>query len=127
MTSEQLEALAQRRADLMVEALLQNVAMDETAAYLRRGRAYAQVSVERIEGLWTQALGRWIKERGSVEQREMDDLAAELRLRGHEPPYDCVREELDAMAAEIKASAADDQHVRERIRDFLESLDKPPN
>ena len=115
----------QEEIERNVDAFLQSEMMEDTAAYLSRGRPYSTISPEEANRRWTAAVVAWFEERHPGRQREMDDLAAELRLRGLAPPYDAVRSTFDAMRAEIARDGPDNPGVRERIRKFMEARDKP--
>jgi hypothetical protein len=81
----------------LVEEFLQHALMKETADYARRGRQYASALVSDINDQWTEAFQAVFTQRQQHRIREMDDLAAELRIRGLEPPYDRVEQEVAAL------------------------------
>ena len=111
--------------EALVEALLESELMEQTAAYLSRGRPYSTERAEDVETGWTAAFKRSFATRSPEAQREVDDLAAELRLRGLEPPYDSVQPELDAAREQISEAGPNDPGVRERVREFFDSMKKP--
>jgi hypothetical protein len=90
------------REDDEANAFLDHVAMEETRDYLERGRRFSGESTENIKQLWTNAFKQWFAKRTAESQREFDDLAAELRLRSAEPPYETVEAERREMVREIK-------------------------
>jgi hypothetical protein len=49
---------------------------------------------------WIIAVRSWLARKDRANERDMDDLAAELRLRGLEPPYDAVEQELADLSAQ---------------------------
>jgi hypothetical protein len=58
----------------------------------------------------------------------MNDAAAELRLRGLEPPYEQVGAEIHALRADIERQGnALPEELVQRIRDFLAALRTPKN
>jgi DNA-binding response OmpR family regulator len=66
----------------------------------------------------------WCKDRTLELQREFDDTAAELMLRGEEPPFDAVRDETAALADEAARDVsthggANRARLRARIRELL--------
>ena len=91
--------------EALVDALLESELMERTAAYLSRGRPYSTERAEDVETGWTAAFKRSFATRSPEVQREVDDLAAELRLRGLEPPYDSMQPELDAAREQISEVA----------------------
>ena len=81
----------------LVEEFLQHALMKETADYARRGRQFASALVSDINDQWTAAFQAVFTQQQQHRIREMDDLAAELRIRGLEPPYDRVEQEVAAL------------------------------
>ena len=99
--------------------------MDDTAAYMRRGRVFSPLAVDALDLRWTAAFKRCVASRDSEDRRVLNDLSAELRLRGLEPPADTVKPELDAIQAEIAAAGPDNPGVRDAIRKFFDARNKP--
>jgi hypothetical protein len=62
--------------------------------YLARGRRFAKLDIGRLNNDWIIAVRSWLAHKHRTKERMMDDLAAELRLRGLEPPYGAVEQEL---------------------------------
>ena len=91
----------QARAETMVNAFLQNKSMEQRQDYLTRGRRFANVEVGRLNADWILAVRRWLSGKNRPNERTMDDLAAELRLRGLEPPYGAIEQELVNRSAQI--------------------------
>ena len=111
------------RVEAMANAMLEDALMKETAAYLSRGRRHSTKSDDDVKRGWTAAFKGWRVAASSPDaQREMDDLAAELRLRRLEPPYDAVEAEMEAMRQEIERAGPDDPGIKETIDKFLDSL-----
>jgi hypothetical protein len=121
----ELEADADKRLEREVDAIVQSELMEETAAYLSRGRPHASLTAQEAGQQWVAAYTRWFAERTAERQREWDDLAAELRLRGLEPPYDTVRPILERMREEIRAIGLDDPALHEKIEKYLQAREKP--
>jgi hypothetical protein len=111
--------------DDLVDALLQSELMEETAAYLRRGRSFSAASTEGLNELWIVAFRTWFGSRNAEDQGQMEDLAAELRLRGFDPPFDTVQAELTLARAEVREDGPSDEGIRQKIRGFLESINDP--
>jgi len=53
---------------------------------------------------WIIAVRSWLAHKNRTNERMMDDLAAELRWRGLEPPYGAVQQELADRSAQTKES-----------------------
>ncbi len=111
------------------KAYLQHVLMNETKDYLERGQRFAQLSIDKLDESWITAFRSYFATRLRQSARDMDDLAAELRLRGRDPPFGAVQPEIAELRAELErvnpdeAKAALDQQMDE----FLEAIRKPPN
>ena len=112
-----------------LQAIYLHYAMEETKDYLERGRRFADIEDGKLTQRWAEAFRRWAKHRSDDNQREVDDLIAELRLRGTaEPPYDMVQPELDAMRAEIESDPGPaTENAMTKIREFLRARNKPMN
>ena len=105
--------------------------MDGTKGYLERGRRLQGLTDEQLATRWIADFRAWLGSRSAPDDpgnsTEMDDAAAELRLRNVEPPYDQVRDEVKAMVQEVRQAAPDNPAVSEKVREFLQDLDKPRN
>jgi hypothetical protein len=118
-------------ANAMVDAFLQHTQMEETQQYLSRGRQFESTSEVELKLRWAEAFRRWCKTHSPGNVRELDDLSAELRLRGLEPPEDSVKDELSMMREEIQHEYESDpewqEEIAKRIAEFRETMDKPSN
>src|SRR6266566_8477377 len=86
----------------IVNAFLQHKSMEQTRDYLARGRRFAKLDVGRLNKDWIIAVTRWLAHKDRTNERMMDDLAAELRLRRLEPRYGAVKQELTDRSAQTK-------------------------
>src|SRR5262249_51173637 len=68
--------------------------------YLARGRRFAELDIGRLNKDWIIAVRSWLANKDRTKERMMDDLAAELRLRGVEPPYPAVEQKLADSSAQ---------------------------
>jgi hypothetical protein len=102
-----------RRMEALLDALLVSQLKEQTADYLSRGRPYSTERAEDVETAWTAAFKRSVGTRTPEAQRDVDDLAAELRLRGVEPPYEAVQPELDAVREHVSEAGHKDPGARE--------------
>src|SRR5215467_16117202 len=82
------------RAKAIVDAFLQHEGMEQRQDYLVRGRRFADFDVRRLNAEWVLAVRRWLARKSRSNERTMDDLAAELRLRGFDPPYADIHQQL---------------------------------
>jgi hypothetical protein len=79
----------------------------QTEDYLWRGRSYASLFTGDVKEKWISAFKTRVHDKKP--NPELDDLAAELRLRGVDRPYDAVQPEI-----------AD---LERRLRSHLQNLD----
>ena len=90
MADEQRE----HRAKKNIYAFLQRRSIEQSRSYLARGRRFIILDVGQLSKSWITAVKNWLARKDRVSEITMDDLTAELRLRGLEPPYDAVKQEL---------------------------------
>src|SRR4051794_31180020 len=114
--------------DPMAKAFLDHQEMEETRAYLERGREFKGAPAEGINEAWTLAF-KLVYEYGETGHRnQLDDLAAELRLRGVEPPGHLVQDTIAVLQERIRTTAETARDgLLENVRRFLEQLEKPKN
>jgi hypothetical protein len=91
-----------RDPEAIVNAFLQHRSMKQMQDYLARGRRFAKLDIGRLNNDWIIAVRSWLAHKHRTKERMMDDLAAELRLRGLEPPYGAVEQELADCSAQRK-------------------------
>ena len=84
----------ERRAETKIYAFLQHGIREQRRKYLARGRRFVILEVEQLSKSWITAVRNWLACKDRAAEVTMDDLTAELRLRGLEPPYDAVKQEL---------------------------------
>lgn len=84
--------------DDLFEEFLRYALMEETRSYLERGRTLAHLGKEELFVLWTTLVERWFYDRSEMNQRDMDDAAAEIRFRGLDMP----EKTLDSFFEKIK-------------------------
>jgi hypothetical protein len=116
-----------RDREAMVKAFLQYKSMEQMQDYLARGRRFAKLDAERLNTDWIIAVRSWLAHKHRTKERMMDDLAAELRLRGLEPPYGAVEQELADRSVQTN-QAERKRTVREvarEIGEFMRENDRP--
>jgi hypothetical protein len=90
MADEQRE----HRAKKNIYAFLQRRNIDQRRSYLARGRRFIVLDVGQLSKSWITAVKNWLARKDRASEITMDDLTAELQLRGLEPPYDGVKQAL---------------------------------
>lgn len=109
----------------VVKAMIANQAMDDQAAYLSRGRAYASLPLEELMTLWTEASKAFFFDPPKVRCTPMDDFAAELALRGETPPYSRMPLEIDSIRMELRSQPDGHEAIWGHIHAFLELMANP--
>src|SRR5262249_46561341 len=103
--------------EAVVNAFLQHKSMEQVQGYLARGRRFAKLDVKRLNTDWIISVRIWLAHKHRTKERVMDDLAAELRLRGLEPPYGAVETDLADRSAQTK-KAERKKSLREIAREI---------
>ena len=85
---------------------LANELARETQSYLERGRRLQGLTDAQLASKWVADFRSWQASRAATDDpgnfADLDDTAAELRLRNLEPPSDQVQNEVNAMVQEIE-------------------------
>src|SRR5215468_10774882 len=105
----------ERRAETKIYAFLQHGIREQRRKYLARGRRFVILEVEQLSKSWITAVRNWLACKDRAAEVTMDDLTAELRLRGLEPPYEAIKQELALRFAGID-EVAQEKFVREFAR-----------
>jgi hypothetical protein len=81
----------------------------------------------RLNKDWIIAVRSWLAHKHGTKERMMDDLAAELRLRGLELPYGAVEQELADRSAQTNQAERKRtvREVAQQIGMFRPENDKP--
>ena len=114
MADEQRE----HRAKKNIYAFLQRRSIEQRRSYLARGRRFVVLDVAQLSKSWITAVNNWLARKDRASEIMMDDLTAELRLRGLEPPYDAVKHELATRFAGM-----DEATQRKAGRKFAREID----
>src|SRR5262249_47912577 len=117
----------ERRAKTNIDAFLQHTRIGQRREYLARGRRVGMLDGGQLREDWINAEGSWLRRKERGAERKRDDLTAELRLRGLEPPYDAVKQELATRFGRI-SEVAQKKVGREFAREigmFRPENDKP--
>jgi hypothetical protein len=117
----------ERRAKTNIDAFLQHTSIGQRRDYLARGRRFGTLDSGQLMESWIIAVRNWLARKDQAAGLTMDDLTAELRLRGLEPPYNAVKQELAARFARIN-EVAQNKAAKEFARQigmFRRENDKP--
>ena len=105
----------------VVNTFLQHKSLKQMQDYLARGRRFTKLDVRQLTEDWIITVRSWLADKGRTKERMMDDLAAELRLRGLEPPYGAVEQELADRSAQTNETKRK-KTVREVAREIGEFM-----
>src|SRR5215207_4452430 len=88
----------------MWQAIFESERLNAVTDYAQRGRAFRSLDTGELKSRWIVSMKKWAAEPKlrSPHRAELGDLEAEMSLRNEDPPFDQVREEMDA----IKEAAA---------------------
>jgi hypothetical protein len=103
----------------------------ETKSYLERGRRLQGLTDAQLASKWVADFQSWRASRAATDDpgnfADLDDTAAELRLRNLEAPSDQVQSEVNAMVQEIERIGPDQPAVSAKVQQFLDDLSKRKN
>jgi predicted GNAT family acetyltransferase len=84
------------------EIWLENELFEQTKNYLMCGRRYQSLAIDQLNEEWAKAFRQFVKSQAGRHTRDMDDVGAELRLRGKGFPTHLVRAEVEQLRAFVK-------------------------
>jgi hypothetical protein len=122
------ENLVEAFLETELDALLQHELMNETRDYVERGRRLQTLSSAGIFNSWVVGFERWFETAGN--SRDMDDAAAEIRLRGLKMPYERVKNKIRALRTELASLDPKNRsspQIHRKINDYLVARSKPKN
>jgi hypothetical protein len=102
----------------IVEAWAENERMERLQDYLKRGRKLADVPLEELRTRWMALIREEAENTDAFDHGEEQDIRSEMAVRKVEPPFDLVRDALDAMKAKAKERWAKVQHDPSRALQF---------
>jgi hypothetical protein len=116
----------------LVDAWLANQRLERLEGYIKRGRPLANISLEELRARWIAAMRAWVSSLSEFDHEEREDIEAEMKLRKIEPPYDLVRDHLNAIRSAAEKVGAEilndperrdaiDRHLTAEIRQFEKS------
>jgi hypothetical protein len=117
----------ERRAKTNISAFLQRRSIEQRRNYLARGRRFVILDAGQLSNSWISAVRNWLARKDRTSEVTMDDLTAELRLRGLEPPYDAVKQELASGFARMNEGTQRKvgRDFARQVGMFLRESDKP--
>jgi hypothetical protein len=103
------------------EEYLQHALMNETKAYFDRGRRFEKLDVTQLNEKWVVVFKVYLADHTRQQGLEMDDLAAELRLRGLDPPFEAVKAEISKLQGALKRIGphASSPEFEQKVSEFL--------
>jgi hypothetical protein len=112
--------------EAILNAFLQHKSMEQTQEYLTRGRRFVKPDVEQLNECWIIAVRSWLAHKNRANERMMDDLTAELRLRGLEPPYGAVEQEFVNRPARTTEAERENtlKEIAREIGDFMREIER---
>ena len=113
MADKQREA----RAKGNIHDFLQRRTLEQNRKYLTRGRRFVVLDVGQLGKSWIAAVRNWLARKDRAAEVTMDDLTAELRLRGLEPPYEAIRHELA-----LRFAGIDEVVQKKLVREFARQI-----
>jgi hypothetical protein len=119
MTVNTMAADSREDLQAIVNVFLQHKSMEQTHDYLARGRCFVKFDVQRLNENWIIAVRSWLTHKDRTNERMMDGLASELRLRGLEPPYGAIARELADRSAQTK-----DTERREAVKEIAREINE---
>jgi hypothetical protein len=102
----------------IVEAWAENERMERLQDYLKRGRKLADAPLEELRTRWMALIREEAENTDAFDHGEEQDIRSEMAVRKVEPPFDLVRDALDAMKAKAKERWAKVQHDPSRALQF---------
>jgi len=109
-----------RRAKTNIHDFLQRRNIEQKRKYLARGRRFVVLDAGQLGKSWVAAVRNWLARKDRAAEVTMDDLTAELRLRGLEPPYEAIKHELA-----LRFTGIDEVAQRKLVREFARQIGMP--
>ena len=116
--------------DRLASVVIKNEEMDQLADYVSRGRRFQELPANEVKAVWIGAFRfelHALLAGSDVSHTELNDISAEIALRGEKEPFEAVMPEAAALVAEIARQGPNERGVMDAVRRFRESLDKPKN
>jgi hypothetical protein len=111
-----------------VLAWLNNHTLEYAERYARQGRHLRATETEVLKRRWIELYRQWAAVAGHqpFDHTEIQDIEAELSLRGEEPPRDLVQHETEILKAAVERAAEqferDPEHMAKVQREIFEEF-----
>src|SRR5665213_1570566 len=110
-----------KKLDEELLAMFENSRMEARQSYLTRGRAMQADDTEALISNWLVQVNAWADEKLNFERRLMDDIEAELNMRGIDAPLEQGRGAIEKIRAKARAVGDRWQSKPEEL-DYAEDL-----
>jgi hypothetical protein len=121
--------LRDEHIEAMLDKFIQSKSMDHSQDYIARGRRFSTFDVGQLSEDWIMATRSWLTHKETTTEQIMDDLTSELRLRGLQPPYEAIKQELKnrSTTAEESERKKARREVARKIAEFMRDKKRPLN
>jgi hypothetical protein len=111
----------------VIRAMLASQQMDETQAYLTRGRIHEPMADDLLTSAWVIAFKAFAQSQKQSDLVRVNDLDAEIRLRGIDRPVEEIQTGADTGIQDLREDAPFTENVREAIETFLRQMSERKN
>jgi hypothetical protein len=94
--------MANEKLDQELFAMFANTKMEAQQSYLSRGRILHPEETEKLSSNWLTQINAWADDQPNFNRRLMDDIEAELGLRGLVVPANQAGEAVEKLAAKSR-------------------------
>src|ERR1700722_4625757 len=95
--------MADKKLDQEIFAMFANTKMEAQQSYLSRGRTFRTEGSDKLSSNWLAQINAWADDQPDFDRRLMDDIEAELGLRGLKVPADQAGAAVAKIAAKSRA------------------------
>jgi hypothetical protein len=95
--------MSDKKLDEEILAMFANTRMEVQQSYLSRGREFRADEVGILNSEWLVQINAWADDKPEFDQRLMDDLEAELNLRGIDAPVEQARDATEKIRTKARA------------------------
>jgi hypothetical protein len=98
-----MTVMVDKKLDEELLAMLANTKMENRQAYLARGRKFKADEADVLSSNWLVQVNAWADDKAGFERQLMDDIEAELNLRGIDTPFEKARSATEKIRAKARA------------------------
>jgi len=95
--------MSDKKLDEELLAMIANTKMEGQQSYLARGRTLQTDRKEMLVSKWLAQINAWADDAPDFERQLMDDIEAELNLRGVDAPVEQARGAIERIRAKARA------------------------